>query len=70
MFEYIPVSFFVIRHVWPKLNCRHYPAVVLAWCSLLRRRDLWTVGCQDQDRAYVLTAKFADYVGLAVFCRD
>jgi transposase len=61
MLEYVPASFFVIRHVRPKFSCAHCSSVVQA-----------SAPCRPVDKglpgpgilAHVITAKYADHVPL------
>jgi transposase len=63
MLEYIPASFVVLRHVRPKLSCARCASVVQAPAPS-RPIDRGLAG--PGLLAHVLTAKFADYVGLAI----
>jgi transposase len=63
MLEYMPASFFVIRHVRPKMSCRKCSCVVQAPApQRVIDRGLPGPGLL----AHVITAKFADYVGFPV----
>jgi hypothetical protein len=63
MLEYMPASFFVIRHVRPKMSCRKCSCVVQARApERVIDRGLPGPGLL----AHVITAKFADYVGFPV----
>jgi hypothetical protein len=63
MLEYMPASFFVIRHVRPKMSCRKCSCVVQAPApDRVIERGLPGPGLL----AHVITAKFCDYVGLPV----
>ena len=67
MLEFIPASFFVIRHVRPKLSCARCSCVVQAPAPE-RPVDRGMAG--PGLLAHVLTGKYCDYVGLPVMlCR-
>jgi hypothetical protein len=58
MLEYMPASFFVIRHVRPKMSCRKCSCVVQAPApDRVIDRGLPEPGLL----AHVVTAKFCDY---------
>jgi len=60
MLEYTPASFFVIRHVRPKMSCRKCSTVVQAPApERVLDRGLPGPGLL----AHVITAKYCDYVG-------
>jgi transposase len=63
MLEYIPASFFVIRHVRPKLSCVRCSSVVQAPAPS-RPVDRGLLG--PGILAHVITAKYSDYVGFPV----
>jgi hypothetical protein len=63
MLEFIPASFFVIRHVRPKLSCARCSCVVQAPAPE-RPVDRGMAG--PGLLAHVVTAKYADYVGFQV----
>ena len=63
MLEYIPASFFVIRHVRPKLSCARCSCVVQAPAPE-RPVDRGMAG--PALLAHVLTGKYADYVGSSI----
>jgi transposase len=67
MLEYMPASFFVIRHVRPKMSCRKCSCVVQAPApDRVIDRGLPGPGLL----AHVVTAKFCDYVGFQVMWRS
>jgi transposase len=64
MLEYVPASFFVIRHVRPKLSCSHCERIVQAAApSRPIERGMAGPGLL----AHVLTSKYADHLSL---CRQ
>jgi transposase len=61
MLEYVPASFFVIRHVRPKLSCSHCERIVQA-AAPSRPIERGTAG--PGLLAHVLTSKYADHLPL------
>ncbi|MGA2843681.1 MAG: IS66 family transposase, partial [Steroidobacteraceae bacterium] len=61
MLEYVPASFFVIRHVRPKLSCSHCERIVQAAAP---SRPIERGMAGSGLLAHVLTSKYADHLPL------
>ena len=63
MLEYVPASFFVVRHVRPKLSCTKCDHIAQA-AAPTRPIERGVAG--PGLLAHVLVSKYADYVGFAI----